>query len=119
MTTSSPLVERVDDHAVVALAGEVDLMVRSDLIASYNCAISLLGVPHLPLDVSQVTFVDSTGCDTLGGAWNTVNARGGTISVAGAGARIVKLLRLTHVDGLVTLLPEAEPEAKVVAVAVA
>jgi hypothetical protein len=48
MTTSSPLVERVDDHAVVALAGEVDLMVRSDLIASYNCAISLLGVPHLP-----------------------------------------------------------------------
>jgi hypothetical protein len=37
----------------------------------------------------------------------------------GAGARIVKLLRLTHVDGLVTLLPEAEPEAKVVAVGVA
>jgi anti-anti-sigma factor len=119
MTTSSPFVELVDDHVVVALAGEVDLMARSDLIASYNYAISLLDVPHLLIDVSRVTFMDSTGCDTLAGAWNAVNARGGSISVAGASARIVKLLRLTHVDSLVTLLPEAEPEAKVGPVAVA
>ncbi|MFZ2013293.1 MAG: STAS domain-containing protein [Nocardioides sp.] len=112
MTTSSPFVQLVDDHVVVRLDGEVDLMVRSSLTDTVDFAISLLEVPHLLLDVSRVTFMDSTGVDTLAAALNEVNARGGTISVAGATARIVRLLRITHLDGLVTLLPETEPEAR-------
>jgi anti-anti-sigma factor len=110
---SSPFVELVDDHVVVALSGEVDLMVRSDLLASYRYAISLLDVPRLHIDVSRVTFMDSTGCDTLAAALNEVVPRGGTISIAGASPRIVKLLRITHLDGLVTLLPEEGPEDRV------
>jgi anti-anti-sigma factor len=53
--------------------------------------------------------MDSTGMDTLAAALNKVNARGGTISVTGASARIVRLLRITHMDGLVTILPPSEP----------
>lgn len=119
MSTSSPFVQIVDDHVVVVLVGEVDLTVRRALTESYDFAISVLEVPHLLIDVSRVTFMDSTGMDTLAAALNKVNARGGTISVAGASARIVKLLRITHLDSLVTLLPAgAAPETKV-AVAVA
>ncbi len=113
MSTSSQFVELVDDRVVVVLAGEVDLTVRSDLLACYDRAISLLDVPHLLSDVSRVTFMDSTGLDTIAAAWNKVHARGGTISLTGASARIVNLLRITHLDSLVTLLPEPEPEAKV------
>lgn len=113
MSTSSPLVELVDDHVLVVLAGEVDLLVRSDLLTSYDYAISLLEVPHLLIDVSRVTFMDSTGCETLAAAWNEVNVRGGTISVAGASERIVKLLRITDLDSLLAPRPDADRDTQV------
>jgi stage II sporulation protein AA (anti-sigma F factor antagonist) len=109
MSTASPFVQLVDDHVVVTLEGEVDLAVRTALTESYDVAITLLEVPHVLIDVSRVTFMDSTGMDTLAAALNKVNARGGTISVTGASARIVRLLRITHMDGLVTILPPSEP----------
>jgi anti-anti-sigma factor len=112
VSTSKPVVDLIEDHAMVVLVGEVDLMVRSDLLASYDHAIALLEVPHLLIDVSRVTFMDSTGPDTLATALNKVNARGGTISILGASARILNLLRITRMDNLVTLLPEVEPVAK-------
>ena len=40
MSTSSPFVQLVDDHVVVRLEGEVDLMVRTSLTDSYDFAIS-------------------------------------------------------------------------------
>ena len=112
MSTASPFVQLVDDHVVVTLEGEVDLAVRTSLTESYDVAITLLEVPHVLIDVSRVTFMDSTGMDTLAAALNKVNARGGTISVSGASARILRLLRITHMDGLVTILPP-EPGARV------
>ena len=110
VSKSSPVVELIDDHAVVALAGEVDLNVRTELLASYDYAIALQDVPRLHVDVSRVTFMDSTGMDTLAAALNKVNARGGTISVVGASARIVRLLHITRLDSAVTVLPEAKAE---------
>jgi anti-sigma B factor antagonist len=106
---SSPSIQLMDDHVVVALAGEVDIAVRWDLLRSYTDAIALLEVPRLLVDVSRVTFMDSTGVDTLAVAWNKVAARGGTISVVGASARILNLLHITDLDSLVTVLPEPEP----------
>ena len=115
MSTSSPFVQLVDDHVVVLLAGEVDLTVRTTLTDSYDFAIALLEVPHLVVDVSRVTFMDSTGLSTLAAALKKINARGGTISVVGASARIVNLLHITHLDTLVTLLPAEAPRTKATA----
>jgi anti-anti-sigma factor len=102
-----PTVELIEDHVVVALVGEVDITMRSELLDSYDYAISLLDVPELVVDVSRVTFMDSTWLDALAAALNKVNARGGTISVVGASDRIVRLLQITHLDSLVTVLPGA------------
>jgi anti-anti-sigma factor len=106
MSGSNPMVQLMGDYVVVALAGEVDIAVRNALLHSYEDAIGLLEVPRLLVDVSRVTFMDSTGVDTLATALNKVTARGGTISVVGASARIVNLLRITHMDSVLTMLPE-------------
>ncbi len=85
----------------------MDLAARSDLLDAYDDAITLQTVPHLVVDLSRVTFMDSTGLGTLVAALNQATARGGTLSVAGASARIAHLLHITQLDTVVTLLPEA------------
>jgi anti-sigma B factor antagonist len=106
MSGSDPVVHLKGDYIVIALAGDVDIAVRHQLLHTYDDAIALLEVPRLVVDVSRVTFMDSTGMDTLATALNTVSARGGTISVVGASARIMKLLHITDLDREVTVLPE-------------
>jgi anti-anti-sigma factor len=102
---SRPAVEHAGDHATVSLTGDVDLAVRSDILASYEYAIGLMEIPHLLVDVSGVTFVDSTGLDTLADAAAWVHARGGTIAVVGASARIKWLLRIGDLMHLIVPLP--------------
>ena len=62
---------------------------------------------------STSAFAQLPGMDTLAAALNQVNARGGTVSVYGASARILRLLRITHMDGLVTILPPPDTAATV------
>jgi hypothetical protein len=63
-------------------------------------------VPHLLVDFSAVTFMDSTGLSTLVTALKLVRPRGGTNSVVGASDRIMRLLHLFELDTMVTVLPE-------------
>jgi anti-sigma B factor antagonist len=102
---SRPAVEHAGHHAIVSLTGDVDLVVRSDILASYEYAIGRMEIPHLLVDVSGVTFMDSTGISTLAAGVKRVQARGGTVTVVGASARIRWLLRIGHLDDLITVLP--------------
>lgn len=97
---------------MVTPAGELDLAVQSDLIEAYQHAIALQAEPRVVVDLSRVTFMDSTALGTLVAAVKKVKARGGTLSVVGASDRIANLFHITKLDTLVPLCPNrGTPEA--------
>lgn len=104
---SSPVVEHVGDCAVVFLFGDVDLTVKAEILESFQDAIALAKVPHLIVELSGVTLWDSSGLGTLAAALERIEARGGTLSVAGASARIVRLLQIVHLDASIDVMPRA------------
>ena len=106
MHRPSVVVELAEDHVVVTPAGELDLAVQSDLIGAYQEAIALLAEPRIVVDLSRVTFMDSTALGTLVAAVKKVKARGGTLSVVGASERIASLFHITELDTVVPLCPD-------------
>ena len=107
-TVSRPnvLIELAEDHVVVMLAGEVDLAAQGDLMKAYQQAIALQAEPRIVVDLSGVTFMDSTALGTLVAAVKKVQARGGTLSVVGASDRIASLFHITKLDTVLPLCPE-------------
>ncbi len=103
---ASPVVEHAGDYAVVSLSGDVDIAVKSQILDAYQQAIDLMNVPHLIVDVSGVTFMDSTGVSTLAAALEKVKAHGGAVFVVGASARILRLFHIVRLDAVIPVLPE-------------
>ena len=110
MRRPSVVVELAEDHVVVTPAGELDLAVQSDLIEAYRHAIALQAEPRIVVDLSRVTFMDSTALGTLVAAVKKVKARRGTLSVVGADDRIARLFHITGLDTVVPLRPVPMPK---------
>jgi len=89
-------------HIDIRVAGEG----QSDLIEAYQHAIALQAEPRIVVDLSRVTFMDSTALGTLVAAVKRVKVRGGTLSVVGASDRIASLFHITKLDTVVPLCPE-------------
>ncbi len=106
MFKNRPVVEQVGGHVVVSLTGEIDLAVKTEVAASFEDAMALVPVPHILVDVSGVTFMDSSALGALAVAVNRVRALGGTLSVIGASDRIRRLLHIVQLDRLLTPWPE-------------
>ena len=100
---------------MVTPAGELDLAVQSDFIGAYRHAIAQQAEPRIVVDLSRVTFMDSTALGTLVAAAKKVTARGGTLSVVGASDRIASLFHVTKLDTVVPLCPEPRDARGVVA----
>jgi anti-anti-sigma factor len=102
----SVVVELAEDQVVVRPAGELDLAVQSDLIEAYRHAIALQAEPRIVVDLSRVTFMDSTALGTLVAAAKKVQACGGTLSVVGASDRIAELFHITELDAVIPMCSE-------------
>lgn len=85
------------DRAVVAVAGEVDLETASQLGDHALEALHTVS-PHIVLDLSGVTFMDSTGLKVLLTIQRRADLAGGSFAVAGASRSVRKILTLTGLD---------------------
>jgi anti-sigma B factor antagonist len=87
----------VGQRAVVTVAGEVDLETASQL--SDHALAALRDVsPHVVLDVSGVTFMDSTGLKVMISIARRTEAAHGSFAVVGASRTVLRLLSLTGLD---------------------
>ncbi|AZM58077.1 anti-sigma factor antagonist [Streptomyces sp. WAC 01529] len=66
------------------------------------------GPPHVVLDLTRVGFCDSSGLSALIGIWHAARAAGGSLSLAGAPDRLIRMLALTGVDSLLTVHATAD-----------
>jgi anti-sigma B factor antagonist len=93
---------QVDDLAIVSVSGEVDLETASQL--GDHALVALRDVsPHVLLDLTDVTFMDSTGLKVLLSIQRRADLAGGSFAIAGASRSVRKILSVTGLDQTFTI----------------
>ncbi|MGI8330513.1 STAS domain-containing protein [Actinomadura scrupuli] len=93
----------------VEVIGELDFATRSVLDEQLEEVVARRGLPHVALDLSRLSFCDSSGLSALIGARKRVHAAGGELLLLNPRPRLIELLRITGLDRLFTvhdILPE-------------
>jgi anti-sigma B factor antagonist len=100
--------------SVIRVAGEVDIYTAPDLRYLVNQTIDS-GAKDLVIDMSEVTYMDSSGFGTLLGATKRLRPDGGSIGLAACSEAIERMLRITRLDtifGVFSRVDEAVDAAK-------
>ena len=96
-----------EGRALLSVAGEVDLETASQLGDAAADALQSVS-PHLLLDLSGVTFMDSTGLKVLLAVQRRADLAAGSLAVAGTTRPVSKILALTGLDPTVALYDSVE-----------
>jgi anti-sigma B factor antagonist len=95
----------VNDMTVVKLRGEFDAA-AADLVRDEMEALVSSGDRRLVLDLTDVSFVDSTGMGLIIYAFKRLQSGGGDFRVAGATGQPRELFKLLRVDRVMRLFPD-------------
>jgi anti-sigma B factor antagonist len=93
------------DHTVISVAGEIDLYTAPRLQSELMTALSKSPV-RLIVDMSGVEFCDSTGINVLLAAHRQATERGGELQLAGPGSATRKVLQVTGLETVFTVLDD-------------
>lgn len=82
------LTGELDHHNAAAIRQELDRLLAP-------------GIRELVLDLSGVSFMDSSGIGVVLGRYRTMEERGGKLAIAGANGYVERILRMAGVLSLV------------------
>jgi len=91
-------------RARVTVSGEVDLFTAPELKAALRDLITGHDVTDVTIDLSQATFLDSTGIAALFGAYRLLHARQGELTVLADDPNILEPLKLTGLTDFVSVV---------------
>jgi anti-sigma B factor antagonist len=86
--------------ALVSVSGELDAYVEQELREALEAA-NLLGVPTVVVDLSAVTFMDSTACGILVAEANRRRRDDGEVVLVSNGSRTGRVLEVSGIDQIV------------------
>lgn len=89
--------------AVVALAGELDIVSAGELQETLESVIEE-GSDTIRLDLSGLTFIDSTGLSSFIAAHKAAEERGSSLEFAGVSAQTRRLMDVTKLSELFTFV---------------
>jgi len=95
-------VRHSNGSALLALDGELDAYTRATLSAHLDAAVDETR-GNVTLDLSNVSFVDSSGIAVLVGAAKKLRERGSDLILESPPRMVTKLLEMTGVNRLVRL----------------
>jgi anti-sigma B factor antagonist len=99
---------RSNGQAVVAVRGELDLYTAPLLWETIDAAIA--ATPHeLVIDLTDVTFLDSSGLSVLVRAHKRLRPVDGTVVVRGAAEQVYMALEMTKLTKVLTVEGPARP----------
>jgi anti-sigma B factor antagonist len=102
--------EVAEGESVLHVSGEVDMATAPAFRDAALLAIVEHG-PSLTLDLSRVTFMDSTGLHVLVATYRRVGVHGGTLRLRNIPDIVRKLLRVTGLDEILAADAETGPAA--------
>ena len=104
------------DLSILVVGGEVDYEVSPQLKAHMMRAIKA-GARRLVLDLSDVTFIDSTAIGVIAGAVEKLDEAGGSLAIVSTHEKVVQIFEITGLDSVVTLHASREEALAALAVA--
>lgn len=100
-------IKSVGIHALVALAGEIDASTVG-LLYEQLAALQREGVQHVALNMSEVTFVDSTGLSVLVSLHKRMESVDGDLIVFSPSAQLRRLLQIVGLDLYLNIRPRMD-----------
>jgi len=91
---------------VLGVRGEIDVATSPEL-GDLLTGLITAGTELVIVDLTEVTFIDSTGLGVLVGAVGDMRARGGDLRLVVTQPQIIKLLELTGLDEVFTVMSDA------------
>lgn len=95
----------VGDAVVVAVEGELDLFTAPFLRDEVREAIKEDG-SRLVFDLSELSFMDSSGLSVLIEAWRLATGEGGGVCLAAPQPPVARILRTTGLDRRIKVYPD-------------
>ena len=94
-------------RAIVSVSGEVDLLTAPVLRERMTASIESNG-GDVVLDLSGVTFLDSSGLGVILGAHRRLRERDGTLQIVATAPAVLKILTLTGLDKVFDVFDSVE-----------
>jgi anti-sigma B factor antagonist len=94
-----------DSRTVVTVVGDLDVHTAPTLQQHLGPLTAVQGA-SLVIDLSAVSFIDSTGLGILVGALKHVREVGGRLDVVVTSPRVIKVFTLTGLDAVIALHPD-------------
>ena len=98
-----------DDHTIVTICGEIDLYTAPRLHSELASLLAEGAPARMTIDMSGVEFCDSTGMNVLLSCLRRVRERGGDLEIAAPKPAVRKILQVTGLDSVFTLVESADP----------
>jgi anti-sigma B factor antagonist len=96
-----------DDHTIVIVAGEIDLYTAPRLHRELVDVLADDRPARVIVDMSGVVFCDSTGMNVLLSSLRRAKERGGQLELAAPRAAVRKILQVTGLDSVFTVLDDS------------
>jgi anti-sigma B factor antagonist len=99
--------QTLEGHPVVSVHGEVDVSSAPEVQRELDAVIEA-GARTVVVDLSDVSFLDSTGLGALVAARAAATASGGSVAVVCDQGRLLKLFTITGLDGAFDIHPTVD-----------
>jgi anti-anti-sigma factor len=100
-------IKSVGIHALVALAGEVDISTVGHLYEQL-AALQREGVQHVALNMAEVTFVDSTGLSVMVTLHKRMESMDGELIIFSPSAQLRRLFQIAGLDDYLNIRPRMD-----------
>jgi anti-anti-sigma factor len=107
MTLQASFVRIHADTAVITFVGSLTLGMNLKMADDQIQGLVEGGVSRLVLDLTAVPYMDSAGLGTLVHSNGLVLRGGGMLRLCGVGERVAALLKLTKMDAVLSMDPDA------------
>lgn len=103
--------ERIGDILLARVEGELDLSTAAAFRETIDRHLNIgNGIKHLILNLSRLTFVDSSGLGAILGRYRRLSERGGKLAAADVPDNINRLLSLSGLQRIIAVF-QTEAEA--------
>ena len=93
-----------DGGLLVSVRGEIDHHTAAAIRTGMDALLFARRPARLVLDLSAVTFMDSSGLGLIMGRFALVRQYGGTLSVLDPSQAVMRMIRLAGMDRMVSIL---------------